>query len=43
MTQMKVPQLEQGYPSDARSSCPHARHSIASLAAGLGAVGFMAV
>jgi hypothetical protein len=28
--QMKVPQLVQGYPSDARSSLPQARQAIAS-------------
>jgi len=30
ITQMKVPQSTQGYPSDARSSLPHARQIIAS-------------
>jgi hypothetical protein len=30
MTQMNVPQSAQGYPSDARSSLPHARQIIAS-------------
>ena len=43
MMQMNVPQRAQGYPSDARSSRPQARHSIASVAGGLGAGGFMAV
>jgi hypothetical protein len=41
MTQMNVPQRTQGYPSDARSSRPQARHVIASLAGGFGAWGFM--
>jgi hypothetical protein len=36
MRQMKVPQRVQGYPSDARSSRPQARHSIASVAGGRG-------
>ena len=36
MRQMKVPQLVQGYPSEARSSRPQARHSIASVAGGRG-------
>jgi len=43
MTQMKVPQRVQGYPSEARSSRPHARHSIASVAGGLGDRGCIAV
>jgi hypothetical protein len=42
MMQMNVAQREQGYPSEARSSRPQARHSIASLAGGLGDEGFMA-
>jgi hypothetical protein len=36
MRQMKVPQRVQGYPSDARSSRPQARHTIASVAGGRG-------
>ena len=41
MTQMKVAQRVQGYPSEARSSRPQARHSIASVAGGLDGGGFM--
>jgi hypothetical protein len=37
--QMKVPQLAQGYPSDARSSLPQARHSIASRSCNSGMTG----
>jgi hypothetical protein len=34
MTQMNVPQRVQGYPSEARSSRPQARHTIMSVAGG---------
>jgi hypothetical protein len=34
MRQMKVPQSTQGYPSEARSSRPQARHRIASFSLG---------
>ena len=40
--QMKVPQRVQGYPSEARSSRPQARHSIASVAGGRGRGGCIA-